>query len=1008
MKAARVYITTLVVVFLLGGALFSARASQAEKFTNSLGMKMLKIEPGSFEMGSDMGRNFWDEQPVHKVTTSKEFYISATEVTVDQFKQFKAEFVGSGDSLPYATGVSWYEATAFCEWLGKKEDRPYRLPTEAEWEYACRAGTTGMYWSGTRAPRAGLPNPWGLKNMDTGAREWCYDWYGEYTAGEQVDPVGPEYGLMKVVRGGILDDRSRRRVRKVFDTSSTRASIAPSFGLHYDSESTEPGATESETVKTDSKTSEEFRGLTGTEYGNSELEDAKGQMNLDSVDKVFPGDLGNDWGAKWIGSIEAPFTGEVTFDVEVDNGMRLEIDGKTVINAWRKRSPRQGKMVMVKGKKYPVVMSYYKDGGASYLRLYWSWAGKDKDIVPTSALSYTMADAMATDEGDDDEDRDDVPGGHNIGFRVVQAAMPATKPSAYRAAYAMQGVRRNNGIAKMGPDPSKPYFMKRYMLPSPPETCDGCRGEAIDAAGMHPSLRGHNHSPTVDVCPNGDVLMIIYTSHTEYEPGVSLIGSRLRFGANQWDMPSRMFDFAGANDHAPMLWTDKETGVMYFFWGSPKMVGGFPFQWTTSKENGASWSEIQFPHMTGNVGGHDRQPINTAVRDKNGTLYLASDGADKESLLWATTNNGKTWYDTGGRTYGRHTTFALLSDGTSMLGMGGKKTDIEGFMPRSLTRDGGKTYEYSKSPFCRLGSNQRPSLLRLSSGRLLLAGDFNEKDGGHPASITEKGSYVALSDDDGENWIIKILPGAQLHEDEPVITIGYSAARQGPDGTIHLITSMNKPNLHFAFNEAWILEKDSKESTMSDAELMAPRAKSISNIKTYIEKYPTGTTKVSFGGGVADNRRFLLDGTVTWYYRDGTIQCVAHYKLGRKVGTETYRGTDGKILWHWQHNYDGSSVWTQYWPNGHKKAESTWKDFKCEGASTVWDRNGEVISSTEFVDGLDINRKETSEDEDDKESISFSEVPAAVQEAVKLAVGTARVKDVERETDNGRTIYDIF
>ncbi|MHC4345785.1 MAG: hypothetical protein ACYSUP_14000 [Planctomycetota bacterium] len=81
---------------------------------------------------------------------------------------------------------------------------------------------------------------------------------------------------------------------------------------------------------------------------------------------------------------------------------------------------------------------------------------------------------------------------------------------------------------------------------------------------------------------------------------------------------------------------------------------------------------------------------------------------------------------------------------------------------------------------------------------MLLAGDFNEKDGGHPASITEKGSYVALSADDGDNWLIKKLPGAQLHEDEPVITIGYSAARQGPDGTIHLITSMNKPNLHFA------------------------------------------------------------------------------------------------------------------------------------------------------------------------------------------------------------------
>jgi hypothetical protein len=608
-------------------------------------------------------------------------------------------------------------------------------------------------------------------------------------------------------------------------------------------------------------------------------------------------------------------------------------------------------MSMVKGKKYPVVMSYYKDGGASFLKLYWSWDRKEKEIVPSSALSYTMADAMATRDGDDDEDRDDIPGGHSIGFRVVQAAMPATRPLAYQAPYVQQGVRQATDVAKMGPDSSKPYFMKRYMLPSPPETCDGCRGEAIDAAGLHPSLRGHNHSPTVEVCPNGDVLMIIYTSHTEYEPGVSLIASRLRFGADRWDMPSRMFDFAGANDHAPMLWTDRKTGVMYFFWGSPKMVGGFSFQWTTSKDNGANWSEIQFPYMTGNVGPHDRQPINTAVRDKNGILYLASDGADKESLLWATKDNGKTWYDTGGRTYGRHTTFALLSDGTSMLGMGGKKTDIEGFMPRSLTRDGGKTYKYSKSPFCRLGSNQRPSLLKLSSGRLLLAGDFNEKDGGHPASITEKGSYVALSDDDGEDWLIKKLPGAQLHEDEPVKTIGYSAARQGPDGTIHLITSMNKPNLHFAFNEAWILEKDSKESRMWEPELMRRRATSVSNVKSYEEKYPNGKTRIAFSGGPADNGRFLLDGPERWYYEDGAIQREANYRLGRLVGTETYWSADGRKLWQWEHNDDGSSVWTQYWPDGKKKAESTWQNFRCDGISTVWGKNGKVISRTEFVDG---------------------------------------------------------
>ena len=679
-------------------ALFAEGTSQPEEFLNSVGVKLVKIGPGSFEMGSTLGRDYWDEQPVHKVTISRAFYISQTEVTAKQFRQFKAEFVGTAEHLPYAAGVSWYEAVAFCEWLSKKEDRPYRLPTEAEWEYVCRAGSTSLYSSGDRPPRAGQANAWGLKNMHTGVREWCLDWHGEYPAAEQVDPVGPEYGMARVVRGGLLDDGGKNKWREIFNASSSRASIAPGFG------------------------------------------------------------------------------------------------------------------------------PYYNDSPAN-------------------------------------------PGYHNIGFRVVMGPMPSTSPLAYQASYVQQGVKQNKGIVKLGPDSSKPYFRKRYLLPTPPETCDSCRGEAIDEAGMHPSFRGHNQSPALEVCPNGDILMVIYTSYAEYEPTVSLIASRLRFGADQWDMPERQFDFAASNDHAPLLWTDKNSGIVYFFWGNPRLEGGFPFQWTSSKESGATWAEVQFPNFMNEVGGHSNQPVNTAVRDKNGTLYVASDGIEGESVLWATRDNCKTWYDTGGRTAGRHTTFALLSDGTSILGMGGKRTNIDKFMPRSLTRDGGKTYEVSKTPFCMLGSNQRPSLLRLASGRLFMAGDFNRKDGEHPASITEKGSYFALSDDDGENWLIKKIPGAQLHEEEPVITIGYSVARQGPDGTINLITSMNKSALHFAFNEAWILAKDTRQEKMSDAELMKNTASSISRVKTYREKYPDGKKRLQFSGGIGTTGDFYCTaqkrGTIT-------------------------------------------------------------------------------------------------------------------------------------------------
>ncbi|MHC4060246.1 MAG: toxin-antitoxin system YwqK family antitoxin, partial [Planctomycetota bacterium] len=246
---------------------------------------------------------------------------------------------------------------------------------------------------------------------------------------------------------------------------------------------------------------------------------------------------------------------------------------------------------------------------------------------------------------------------------------------------------------------------------------------------------------------------------------------------------------------------------------------------------------------------------------------------------------------------------------------------------------------------------QRPSLLRLASGRLFFAGDFNRKDLEHPASITEKGSYVAHSDDDGQNWVIKKLPGAQLHEEEPVITIGYSVARQGPNGMIHLITSMNESALHFTFNEAWLLAKDTRQEKMSDAELMASTAGSVSRVKAYQENYPDGKKRIEFHGGIGDDGRFLLHGPETWYYPDGTTQRQADYDKGRKVGAEKYLSRDGRKIWIWEHKKDGSSTWTQYWPTGRKKAESTWKDFKCNGMSTVWDRDGDVITSFEFANG---------------------------------------------------------
>jgi len=255
------------------------------------------------------------------------------------------------------------------------------------------------------------------------------------------------------------------------------------------------------------------------------------------------------------------------------------------------------------------------------------------------------------------------------------------------------------------------------------------------------------------------------------------------------------------------------------------------------------------------------------------------------------------------------------------------------------------------TPFAAQGSNQRPSLLRLQSGRLFFAGDFQHRTGRKPADIKESGSYVALSEDEGETWHIKRIPVAQSHEkqDRPAPTLGYSVARQAPNGLIHLITTMNTPCLHFELNEAWILSDTDANAT--DADLMPTRTKSIARVKKYSEKYPTGKPKATWQAGVGDDGRYLLHGTETWYFEAGRKHYEVTYKLGRKTGREILWREDGSVEWEWKHSEDGSSQWTQYWEDGRKKAESRWRDFHAEGSARCWDRGGKLIAAETFRHG---------------------------------------------------------
>jgi sulfatase modifying factor 1 len=222
----------------------SAALGAEKEYTNSVGMKMVGIKAGRFLMGQERGtdlplsltygnRYFMggevDEQPLHWVNISREFHMAVTEVTNAQYEQFDPSHKEYRGKMGLSKGdneavvfVSWYDAVKYCQWLSKKEGKTYRLPTEAEWEYACRAGTRTIFNTGDTLPDVyqksqrhrdepeGVSavvgqtpaNAWGLHDMHGNVEEWCSDWYGPYAAWEQVDPVGRESGTWKVVRGG--------------------------------------------------------------------------------------------------------------------------------------------------------------------------------------------------------------------------------------------------------------------------------------------------------------------------------------------------------------------------------------------------------------------------------------------------------------------------------------------------------------------------------------------------------------------------------------------------------------------------------------------------------------------------------------------------------------------------------------------------------------------------------------------------------------------------------------
>jgi hypothetical protein len=178
-----------------------------------------------------------------------------------------------------------------------------------------------------------------------------------------------------------------------------------------------------------------------------------------------------------------------------------------------------------------------------------------------------------------------MPGTETVGFRVVQAAMPATAPTPVQRPLWQEGVKQTTAEVTRGPDPARPHYRMRPLFP---DLQGKSMREAGWAAGLDPGLGIHYHNSAVQECPNGDLLAAYYNSpHDEDDPDQTILSMRRRYGAEEWDEPSPWPNFPDAASAAPVIWNDQ--GRMWFFWGSPKMWHGYPFQFMTSTDNGATW-----------------------------------------------------------------------------------------------------------------------------------------------------------------------------------------------------------------------------------------------------------------------------------------------------------------------------------------------------------------------------------------------------------------------------------
>ena len=554
----------------------------------------------------------------------------------------------------------------------------------------------------------------------------------------------------------------------------------------------------------------------------------------------------------------------------------------------------------------------------------------------------------------------------------------------------LAAVKDNSKARRLGPDPKKPYFHMRLALPIPPDSDFNLAGMA---AGLDGGGWSHNHSPGLTVLPNGDVLAIWFSGRNRNAEALSLpeprqIVARLRHGAEVWDPPEVFKDWQDINDGNSVMFTDFNRGETWYF-SSGGEKGERQCEVAKTTNSGTSW-DLWLPDRT--TAFMSAQPVTNAFRDPSGRLYFVSDGQGGESFLFFSDDEGRTWAGADGRTSTRHATIVPVKRSSSSPEVDGVRSIIgkdrnPNAADVSFGRDGepwgddfDRVEEFDDDEFPPLGSNQRPAAYRLANGKIVVV--YDSTDTGARRGRNAPNPYIAISDDEGETWTRKELPLGRRHhlfwdEEDTAATLGYATVTQGPNGVIHILTTLTSPGLHYELNEEWIYDEE--------AGAMEPDNGEFGHSRSFRDHYPDGTLKAKWNAVITKNGRYLLSGSEKTYYPDGTLEFLAHNYRGYRQNA-TYFSPDGRKRWKWTFELgdtvngsddawlstDVRGEWRQYSSNGRTtKLLSQWismplLDLKtgedsstrrrlpgllADGPAVHYGKKNEELHRFEFVEG---------------------------------------------------------